>query len=41
MKSAIGFCALALVAAVATGQQATGPTVTGETGLFTVLDGQT
>lgn len=41
MKAPIGFCALALVATVAAGQQATGPTVTGETGLFSVLDGQT
>ncbi len=41
MKIKLGFIALALIAAAATGQQASAPTVTGETGLFTVLNGQT
>lgn len=41
MKTRLGSCVLALVAAMASGQQTSAPTVTGETGLFTVLNGQT
>lgn len=37
----IGLMALALAAAPAVSQQASAPSVTGETGLFTLLDGQT
>lgn len=41
MKTKLSFCALALIATMAGGQQASAPTVTGETGLFTILNGQT